>query len=92
MEYSARIQHAMPGPAQRIECLIDSINYTHSTMQATTCHIRASTNNMREDFESSSSSLIEVDPYRLSSNSVGRNANVSSIDFKASSGSSGVDL
>ena len=47
---------------------------------------------MREDFEAASSSLTEVDPYRRTSRSTGRNADVSSIEFKASRGSSGVDL
>ena len=38
---------------------------------------------MREDFEAAASSLIEVDPYRRTSRGAGRNADVSSIDFKA---------
>ena len=47
---------------------------------------------MREGFEAAASSLIEVDPYRRTSRGAGRNADVSSIDFKAGRGSSGVDL
>jgi hypothetical protein len=47
---------------------------------------------MRSDFESASSSLIEVDPYYRSIRNNSRQANVSSIDFRAGRGSSGVDL
>ena len=47
---------------------------------------------MREDFEAAASSLIEVDPYRRISRGTGRNADVSSIEFKACRGSSGVNL
>ena len=46
---------------------------------------------MREDIETSSSSLIEVDPYRRSSRSASRNCNVSSIDLKTGRVHSGVD-
>ena len=46
---------------------------------------------MREDFEATSSSLIDVDPYHRSIRSAGRKADVSSFDFKAGRGSSGVD-
>ena len=61
-------------------------------MQAAIGLIRANTNNMRSDFESASSSLIEVDPYRRSNRNNTRQANVSSIDYSAGRGSSGVDL
>ena len=47
---------------------------------------------MQESFEAVSSSFIEVDPCRRSSRSAGRNADISSIDFKADRGASGVDL
>ena len=47
---------------------------------------------MREDFEATSNSLIEVDSYRRTSRGAGRNANVSTIDFKTGRGLSGVDL
>ena len=42
------------------------------------------TNNMREDFEAASSSLIEVDDYRRSSRGASRNAILLFIDFKSS--------
>ena len=92
LECSADIQCAIPGPEQKVECLIDSITCTDSTLQAAVGLIRAKTNNMREDFEAVASSLIEVDPYRRTSRGAGRNADASSIDFKAGRGSSGVDL
>jgi hypothetical protein len=92
LECSAHIQCAVPGPEQKVEYLIDSIACTDSTLQAAIGLIRANTNNMREDFEAAASSLIEVDPYRRTSRGSGRNADVSSIDFKAGRGSSGVDL
>ena len=66
---------------QKVECFL----------QAAIGLVRANTNNMQEDFEVSSSSLIEVDPYRRKNRGTGRNANVSSIDFKAGRELSGVD-
>ena len=56
----------MPDAAQRVEYLIDSINCTDNTLQATIGLIRANTNNTRQDFEAAASALIEVDPYRRS--------------------------
>ena len=47
---------------------------------------------MREDFEYAASSLIEVDPYRRTYLVTGHNADMSSIEFKAGRGSSGVDF
>ena len=73
----------MPRPGQQIEYLIDSIACADSTLQADIGLVRANTNNMREDFEATSSSLIEVDPYRRTSRGAGLNCYVSSIDFKA---------
>ena len=92
LEYSAHIQCAVPGPEQKVECLINCITFIDSALQTDIGLIRANTNNVQEDFEAASSSLIEVDPYRRTTRGTGRNANVSSIDFKASRGSSGVDL
>ena len=92
LEYFAHIQCAVPSPEQKVEHLIDRIACTDSTLQAAIGLIRANTNNMREDFEAAASSLIEVDPYRRTSRGSSRNAAVSSIDFKAGRGSSGVDL
>ena len=92
LECSAHIQCDVPGPDQKVEHLIDSIACTDSTLQAAIGLIRANTNNMREDFEAAASSLIKVDPYCRTNRSSGRNADVSSIDFKAGRGSSGVDL
>ena len=92
LDYSAHIQFAVPGPQQKVEHLIDSITCTDSTLQDAIGLIRANTNNMRKDFEAAASSLIEVDPYRRTSRGSGRNVYVSSIDFKAGRGSSGVDL
>ena len=88
LEYSAHVQCAVPGLEQTVECLIDSITCTDSTLHAAIGLVRANTSNMREYFESASSSLIEVDPYRQTSRGTGCNANVSSIDFKAGRGSS----
>ena len=75
-------------PEQKVECLIDSITCTDSAFQAAIGLVRANTNNMIEDFEAAASSLIEVNPHRRTSRSTGRNADVSSIDFKDGRGSS----
>ena len=64
MECSLHIECAVPGPEKKVECLIDSITCTDSTLQAFMGLVRANNNNMREDFEALSSYLIEVDPYR----------------------------
>jgi hypothetical protein len=93
-ECSAHITVAVPDQSQRVEYLIDSISCADTTLQAAIGLIRANTNNMREDFESAASTLIEVDPYKRSNKSgtTPRNANISAIDFSAGRGSSGVDL
>ena len=92
-ECSEHITVSVPDQSQRVEYLIDSLNCQDSTLQAAIGLVRANTNNMRNDFEIAASALIEVDPYRRAQRPVpGRNANVSSIDFSAGRGSSGVDL
>ena len=55
---------------------------------------RDHTNNIRKDFELTSSTLIEVDPYCHSQRAPTQNsgANISDIDFSSGQGSSGVDL
>ena len=58
LEFSVRIECAVPGPDQKVQCLINSINCTDSTLQADIGLIRANTNNMREDFEAESSSFV----------------------------------
>ena len=83
---------AVPRPDQKVECIIDSANYADRTLQLAAGLVRAKTSNSREDFEASSSSLIEVDPYSQSSRSTGCNDNTSSIEFNACRESSGVDL
>ena len=89
---SAHITTNVPSEPQRVEYLIDSIASKDNTLQAVIGLIRANTNNMRNDFETAASSMIEVDPYRRSTRNATRNANVSAIDFSAGRGSTGVDL
>ena len=93
-ECSNHITVSVPGDAQRVELLIDSINCSDSTVQAAIGLIRANTNNMRQNFEAVATVLIEVDPYKRSQRSSGppRQANVSTIDFSAGRGTTGVDL
>ena len=95
-ECSNHITVVVPDEPQRVEYLVDSINCSDTTLQATLGLVRANTNNMRTDFEVASSALIEVDPYRrLQKTPQGQQrggANISSIDFNAGRGSSGVDL
>ncbi len=86
---------SVPDPAQRVEYLIDSITSNDTALQAAIGLVRANTNNMRNDFEGAASALIEVDPYRKGQGGgqgKGRGAQISSIDFKAGRGSTGVDL
>ena len=92
-ECSSHITVAVPDQSQRVEYLIDSIACNDSTLQAAIGLIRANTNNMRNDYESAASALIEVDPYRRSQrNPNPKTASVSAIDFSAGRGTSGVDL
>ena len=95
-ECSNHITVVVPDESQRVEYLVDSINCSDTTLQATLGLIRANTNGMRTDFEVASSALIEVDPYRRSQkNPQGQQRggdNISAIDFNAGRGSSGVDL
>ncbi len=93
-ECANHITVSVPDTAQRIEYLIDSITCQDNTLQAVIGLVRANTNNMRNDFESAASAMIEVDPYKRSnkSNANQRTANISAIDFSAGRGSSGVDL
>ena len=93
-ECSNHITVVVPDQSQRVEYLIDSINCNDTTLQASLGLVRANTNSMRSDFELTSSTLIEVDPYRRYQRTPSRNpdANVSEIDFSSGRGSSGVDL
>jgi len=93
-ECSEHITVAVPDEPQRVEYLIDSITCQDNTLQAAIGLIRANTNNMRENFETAASAIIEVDPYRRSQRGgpTPRNATVSAIDFAAGRGSTGVDL
>jgi hypothetical protein len=66
-----------------------------NSLQAAMGNIRADTNGTRGTFETATSHLIEVDPYRRGTNQTNPNkdqqANVSSISF-AGRGKTGVDL
>lgn len=89
------ISNAVPNTPQRVEYLLESINCQDSALQAAMGNVRADTNSMRGDFESASSHLIEVDPYRRASrqapNGGGKKAHVASVSF-AGRGTTGVDL
>ena len=92
-ECSSHITVSVPDQSQRVEYLIDSIACNDSTLQAAIGLIRANTNNMRNDYESAASALIEVDPYRRSQRIPNpKTASVSAIDFSAGRGTTGVDL
>jgi len=91
-ECKEHITVTVPDDSQRVEYLIDSINCSDNTLQATIGLIRATTNNSRNDFEVAAISLIEVDPYRRQQrNTSSKGAQVSGVSF-AGRGSSGVDL
>jgi hypothetical protein len=93
-ECSSHVTASVPNQDQRVEYLIDSITCADHTLQAAIGLIRANTNNMRHNFEAAATALIEVDPYRRSQRSHGApsTANISSIDFSAGRGATGVDL
>ena len=93
-ECSEHITVSIPDQPQRFEYLINLINYADTILQAALCLIRANTNNMMNDFELVSSYVIEVDPYlrsqKLNPNQQKGGAKISSIDFNAGRGVSGV--
>ena len=76
LEYSTYVKFVVPVPAHKVEYLIDRINFTDVTLQDYIGLFRANTNNIREDFEATSSSLIEVNTYRLQSRSTVHNYNM----------------
>ena len=86
----------VPDQTQRVEYLIDSIQTSDYTLQSALGLVRANTNNMRNDFEVSSSYMIEVDSYKRGQKPTPSQqrggANIYAIDFSAVCGSSGVDL
>ena len=88
-ECALHITTNVPSEPQRVEYLIDSITSKDNTLQAAIGLIRANTNNMRNEFETAASSLIEVDPYRRPIRNPTRSADVSAL---AGRGSTGVDL
>jgi hypothetical protein len=94
IECNAKIHTQVPDEPQRVEYLLDAITCQDSALQAAIGNIRASTNDMRVQFETASSHLIEVDPYkRLACNPQGGgNAKVSDTRFSAGRGKTGVDL
>ena len=51
LECSGNITVAVPGLPQKVEYLIDSIQYTDNTLQATLGLVRANINETRKDFE-----------------------------------------
>ena len=76
------MQCILPGIKKCVECLIDNVKYTDSTLQPVIGLIRSNAGNMIEHFEAVYSSLIGIDDYPRSSHSASSNANVSSVDFK----------
>lgn len=85
--YSNHNTLVVPNESQRVKYLVDSINYSDTTLHATLGLIRANTNAMRTDFEVASCSSIKVDPYRRSRKNPQCQqkgaANVSAIDLNA---------
>ena len=62
-DYSDHITVSVSDQSQRVQYLIDSIACNDNTLQAAIGLIRANINNIHNDFESATSTLIEVDPY-----------------------------
>ena len=91
-EFSTHINVPVPSNPQIVEYLIDSITSKDSTLQDSIGLVRANTNNMRNNFEGSANIIIEIDPYRRSTRTNTRDANVYAIDFISGRGNTGVDL
>ena len=62
-----------------------------NTLQAAIGLVRSDVNGMRSDFDTTATSLIEVDPYRRGAKHTPE-ANISAVDFSAGRGKTGVDL
>ena len=92
-ECSLHITVLVPSESQWVEYLIDSVSSKDTTLQAAIGIIRTNTNNMRNNFEATLTSMIEVDPYHRSTcQNNDQDANISAIDFGAGRRSTGVDL
>ena len=92
-ECSAHVTISLPDDAQRVEYLIDSIHCNDTSISATLGLIRANTGGMRKDFDSASSALIEVDPYKKNKSQHPKHtATISGVTYQGGRGQSGVDL
>ena len=93
-ECSTHVACQVLSAEQKVEHLLDSISCSDNGIQATLALIR-SDRLLRADFEQAASNLIEADPFRRNKSNNQRKrplAHISSIDFNAGRGNSGVDL
>ena len=87
------VEVMLPGEEQRVTYLMDSIASGDGNVTATIGLIKNDLNGMRRDFEKAASALIEVDPFvRGKHKGGGRTATISSVDYSAGRGGTGVDL
>ena len=91
---STHITSTVSNDAQRVKYLLDSIICQDASLQAAIGIVRANTNNMQHNFDLAAASFIEVDPYKRSQGGhhFSKYASISSIDFSAGRGETGVDL
>ena len=81
---ATQITTSVPDKDQRVEYMINRISCSDNTLQSAIRLVHANTNNMRHDFETAASTLIEVDPYKRDQKNpsgTGRQAHISGVNF-----------
>ena len=89
----ANVNVMVPGEEQRVTYILGSVECGDGNITATIGLIKGDLNGMSTSFEKAAAALIEVDPYVKGKHKVGgRTATVSSVDYSAGRGGTGVDL
>ena len=88
-----KVNVMVPGEEQRVSYLLDSIVNGDGNVTATIGLIKGDLNGMSKSFEKAAAALIDVDPFvKGRHKGGGRTATVSSVDYSAGRGGTGVDL
>jgi hypothetical protein len=88
-----KVNVMVPGEEQRVSYLLDSIVNGDGNVTATIGLIKGDLNGMSKSFEKAAAALIDVDPFvKGKHKGGGRTATISSVDYSAGRGGTGVDL
>ena len=93
VDCAEHVTTTIPSSDQRVQYLVDSIEWVDHGIHAAIGLIRNDVNDMFSNFEKAASNLIGVDPYVIDRRGPKiSTANISALDYKAGSGGNGVDL